>query len=969
MNAPTNDDDIVLPRQEQATLDRFRENLSLCKSDDEKFEVCIRYRDNMLAENTKLQFLAARIERVMSTECTEFWKKRRFGWKKAKKSDAEAANWEKFVGIAREGGREIDKCLPYLRTVKNIWGQEIIQHYEFAKRGERYCKDMRATARKVRSLKEFLIKAGQVQNRRLQITGRRELTPSINPIDPVDLENVRKWESTGSYVKIKDAANVELPYERITIRDVPEGFGLDKYGLVVHRNFAIEVKTSDQIRDNPAISSVNSEAGNFNPPRQAIPAGAPESTGTTSIESEHDADTPKNTNNEDATTRSENADDEDATTRSENVDDEDATARSENADGNEDATARSQSNDENTEEQSADDSGIDVDTDQGITIDPGPRSRSSKQPRATPQSLSHRSLRSSRQGPKLKSLTHSQIRLRQRSTGQSKAAIQSEKECECNTDDLETLRYAVERGDGYTSRGLVKNCEAYVDEFCEDHLRQFAILVTRVVTRFQDTRSLFDKAAIMSHRPRRADPNLVDKLRAMYDKVLSDFHSQVKNCLKSFQGPKIIWKKHLQQMSSLLTNIHWAQISTEPDSHLGKGSISMDDADVYYCTPREFQLLKKRNIAIRKCVVIRESWDDISDHGKIPAFLHHLQRMFSTATLEVQDISSANKGTIRLRCTEYVEIIQERLGKVNLSNESLPLNLLNLKAKAVPNKDGFEDIIPANDARFNLLDVICERGEGALKSMDLNEHERTSNLPASYAGKAKFPPTIYRRVIDMQSCLTFGLFALRGSFSGWHVDVLNGTYVYCQAGLKAWFIHQYPLTPAEKAAFAKDGPDWKPDPSRVRLILLRPGDALYMPAGELIAHAPITITDCLMKGRMLWDTLRFRDILSNIYWITVNNKATNEATPEELIICWPELAKMVRNELTSGQPGRNSTTESLYTFFDNLTTDMKAALSCECGTCKDDKACRCLKNLASNHKCNVWCHPEAKGDTKRHCMT
>jgi hypothetical protein len=83
VNAPTNDDDddddIVLPRQEQATLDRFRENLSLCKSDDEKFEVCIRYQDNMLAENTKLQFLAARIERVMSTECTEFWKKRRFG--------------------------------------------------------------------------------------------------------------------------------------------------------------------------------------------------------------------------------------------------------------------------------------------------------------------------------------------------------------------------------------------------------------------------------------------------------------------------------------------------------------------------------------------------------------------------------------------------------------------------------------------------------------------------------------------------------------------------------------------------------------------------------------------------------------------------------------------------------------------------------------------------------------------------
>src|SRR5436190_15364069 len=141
MNAPTNedDDDIVLPRQEQAILNEFRKNLSLCKSDEEKLEVCIKYRNDLLADYTKLQFLAARIARVMNTECNEFLEKRRFCGKNAKKSDteaAEAANWEKFVGVAQEGGQEMDKCLVPLRAIINVWGKEIVQHYEFAKRGE-----------------------------------------------------------------------------------------------------------------------------------------------------------------------------------------------------------------------------------------------------------------------------------------------------------------------------------------------------------------------------------------------------------------------------------------------------------------------------------------------------------------------------------------------------------------------------------------------------------------------------------------------------------------------------------------------------------------------------------------------------------------------------------------------------------------------------------------------------------------
>ena len=236
----------------------------------------------------------------------------RLGWEKAKISDAEAANWKRFVGVAREGGREIDKCLPRLRSVKNIWGKKIVQHYGWAKHGEKYCKELCSTARRVPDLAEFLIKTGQLLKRRLEMRGRRKLRGSINPIDLVDLKNVMEWDTKWPYVKSKDRANVELPYKHITIEDVSEGYGLDKYGLIVHKDFAIlRAFSSDQIRDDPAISSdpINSEAENLNPPRpenpQTTPAGVPEnsllppsppprtpqsSTGTSPIESDVLAD-------------------------------------------------------------------------------------------------------------------------------------------------------------------------------------------------------------------------------------------------------------------------------------------------------------------------------------------------------------------------------------------------------------------------------------------------------------------------------------------------------------------------------------------------------------------------------------------------------------------------------------------------------------------------------------------------------
>jgi len=487
--------------------------------------------------------------------------------------------------------------------------------------------------------------------------------------------------------------------------------------------------------------------------------------------------------------------------------------------------------------------------------------------------------------------------------------------------------------------------------------------------------------------------SLDDRMKDLYDAVLEVLYYDVDECLRTFQASEqTAWTKDLEQMSSLLESWNptrhqmqksWAQIGTLKDSTLGASSVALQDADVWYLTPQEFATLTSRGEPIRKCLVIRESWTDVADEGKIETFLNTLTALFGTTTVEVQHLSGQEKRPKCVCCTEYVQKIRASLNDgASLSKDKPPLNLLNLKAKVIRGRDIIAEITSENVARFKLLDAICQRAESTAKGMTLN-HAKQDNLPATNAGKAKRASTILGREVDLQSCLTFGLFAQRGSFSGWHVDVLNGTYVSCMAGLKAWFIHQHPLTEAEKAAFAKKGHRWRPHPSRVKLILLRPGDTLYMPAGELVPHAPITVTDCLMRGGMLWDTLRIRDILSNIAWITENNDVTNESIPAQLAPCWNELKDLVHNEpqmveltqeRTDMTMDRSTTAaqveggEPLRAFFDNITLRMHAALSCDCAKVCTDKICRCRKNQASDFKCSGWCHPKVKNAELRHCM-
>ncbi|KAF2870600.1 hypothetical protein BDV95DRAFT_462850, partial [Massariosphaeria phaeospora] len=138
------------------------------------------------------------------------------------------------------------------------------------------------------------------------------------------------------------------------------------------------------------------------------------------------------------------------------------------------------------------------------------------------------------------------------------------------------------------------------------------------------------------------------------------------------------------------------------------------------------------------------------------------------------------------------------------------------------------------------------------------------------------------RTIDCEACLRFALFGERYSYSGWHMDILNGTYVTIVTGLKAWFIYTGPWTDKEKTEFSQKGMTWTPAPGTVKMIVLRPEDTLVMRPGFPVIHAVLTLDDSLAAGGMIWANTAIPKIMENLAYILPYAVTTNELIPRQL---------------------------------------------------------------------------------------
>ncbi|KJZ72805.1 hypothetical protein HIM_07749 [Hirsutella minnesotensis 3608] len=357
------------------------------------------------------------------------------------------------------------------------------------------------------------------------------------------------------------------------------------------------------------------------------------------------------------------------------------------------------------------------------------------------------------------------------------------------------------------------------------------------------------------------------------------------------------------------------------------GSISglNDDVDVFYTTENEISCLFDKDGTLQMPTVIK-SGQMRRTGGDIDEFLGVLSDRFRNRKVDVQDFSTTDKLPVQMRVEEVIDKIRD---SSSLSSGRLPINLLNLKCL------GQASHAPAflNRRRFGLIPAINCRLEAELAG------EET-------AGKQNRATIINGREVDLAGSMTFSLFAERGSFTGFHVDNPDGTWVCSLWGRKVW-IFASKSDQFDTSKFEAEGDEWIPE--SVRITVLEPGDILIMPPGKIVPHAVLTLEDSHMVGGMFMDTHCILSSVEKLLWIVGHPMVTNEGIPLQLIRGWNHLRDLfLEMEPSSADRAK----------FDELSERVRKALSCPCtGPCGTKcLKCKCALSASQDGKCTQWCH-------------
>lgn len=286
----------------------------------------------------------------------------------------------------------------------------------------------------------------------------------------------------------------------------------------------------------------------------------------------------------------------------------------------------------------------------------------------------------------------------------------------------------------------------------------------------------------------------------------------------------------------------------------------------------------RREQLLRHNVPIKITGVPTENLPTINTFLRHLgASSLPTATISVHECIGPVPNN------EYIDAaikrIQEARAEKKLTLEHPPIKLLNLKCGVLP--ESVLDPIP--DIRFQTMRLLIERVLQAI------------SVGSASMGKQALGLLLGGHPIDLQECIRFFIFATRGQWSGFHVDVVNGTWVFCLAGIKVWSFIPNP-TDSEIKEFERYGDDWVPEPGRLKHLVIRPGEMLIMPSGSKIIHCPLTLEDCLMTGGFYIDSRQVLKVTEHVKWLSRHGNCTNEPIEQQFIQAWQQLPQLVRDQ-------------------------------------------------------------------------
>src|SRR3569833_366322 len=236
------DDSVVLNDDQLEEISQSRQDIRLCQSDEDKFQLITRTRDDLLHRRANLELLIAAYDPVFD-ECAAY---RALKDNNAPvRNDDDAKKWKHFIRIAKDEKTR----LACLKAVGSRWGRAVVQHNQWISRPLKFCRILRRASIAVPEWPHARDKLNAIMLEQHQTPRQCIIKDSPHPISQVHLEKL--------------AASTHTQHHPLAAQDLPYGFGFDGFGVLVRTAYVAAPEAKD-IPERAEAAAAREQSGSVN---------------------------------------------------------------------------------------------------------------------------------------------------------------------------------------------------------------------------------------------------------------------------------------------------------------------------------------------------------------------------------------------------------------------------------------------------------------------------------------------------------------------------------------------------------------------------------------------------------------------------------------------------------------------------------------------------------------------------------
>lgn len=237
------DDSVVLSDDQLKEIFQSQQDIRLCESDKDKFQLITRTRDDLLHRRADLELLIVAYDPVFDG-CAAYRALKDDNVPVANDDDAE--KWKHFIRIAKDEKTR----LACLKAVGSRWGRAVVQHNQWTSRPLKFCRILRTASIAVPEWPEARDELNVIMLEQHQTPRQCLIKDSPHPISQVHLEKLA-------------ASTHTLTHRPLAAQDLPHGFGFDKFGILVRDTYAAAPGTED-IPELSEAAAAQEQSGSVN---------------------------------------------------------------------------------------------------------------------------------------------------------------------------------------------------------------------------------------------------------------------------------------------------------------------------------------------------------------------------------------------------------------------------------------------------------------------------------------------------------------------------------------------------------------------------------------------------------------------------------------------------------------------------------------------------------------------------------